>query len=99
VKTTIYNIGHFKDAVKFARKLGGESKRSFLECLQTLNRIRKNNAYSLEIGQDWVEHSFWFAFRKSNELAFNGGMILHGFQETLSIELESANHPHWSIHT
>lgn len=56
--------------------------------------------YELQIGPDFVKASFGFCFLYNGKFDMNGGMILHGGgQETFSVELTGANHPHWSIHT
>lgn len=99
----IVNKEHFREAVAFARKLGGKPKKSFIRCLHTLNRIRhikRNGVAKLQIRPDFVKHSFHFQMiGEHGEHFMNGGMILHGFEETYSVELTSKNYPHWSIHT
>jgi len=99
VATEIVCKDKFKEALDFARKLGGEPKRSFLHCLWTLNRIKRNNKWDLVIWEDWVKHSFSFVFRKDKDFIMNGGMILHGFENTLTVSLENHAAPYWSIHT
>ena len=99
----IYNKEHFKDALAFAKKLGGESKESFRKCLTNLNRVKRGNNWNLCIYPDFVKHSFEFGFYrgepKRENLVYNGGMLLHGFQETYAVELSAEKFPHWSIHT
>lgn len=62
----------------------------------------KNEKDELEliISGDFVKGSFSFWYMKNGKPAvLNGGIILHGFQETFSVELNANNKPHWSIHT
>jgi len=99
----IENKTHFQEALTFAKTLKGKPKKSFYQCIKTLNRLKKNGYknYDLHIYPDWVAHSFAFVFinDEENKTGITGGMILHGFQKTFSVELESKNFPHWSIHT
>jgi len=103
----IENKEHFNEALKIAKKLGGKSRKSFQHCIHMLNRIKRNGCkgYTLIIAPDWVTHSFTFGFLKFDEdgqiidRRMYGGLILHGFEETLSIELCPDSFPHWSIHT
>ena len=90
----------FRDTVKKAIELGGESKESFFDCLKRLNKLRKSNNYNLQMVPDFVKYSWSFAFHTNeNRMALNGGMILHGFEQTFSVEINGSAHPHWSIHT
>jgi hypothetical protein len=98
--TEVFELEHMKEAFRFAKKLGGESRKSLNDCFRLLKNIRKNNGYKLHIRPDWVKHSFHFSFTKNGKPSgFCGGLILHGFQETLSVELTGASCPHWSLHT
>ena len=100
MKTDITDEDHFKDAFKFAKSLGKESFKSLIDCFRSLNNIRKNHGYTLHLGPDFVKHSWHFVMlNKDGSVNFNGGIILHGFQETFSVELVSKSFPHWSIHT
>ena len=100
MKTDIVDRDHFKDAFKFAKSIGDEPFRSLIDCIRSLNRIRKNNKYALRLIPDFVKHSWHFVMlNKDGSVNFNGGLILHGFQETFSVELTSKSCPHWSIHT
>ena len=94
----------FREAIKFSKTLSEQSRHTLFISIQTLNRLRKNvNAeYTLHISPDgFCKHSFRWCILKhsSGTLYFNGGLILHGFQETFSVELCPATYPHWSIHT
>lgn len=98
-RVEIVNPEHFRESLAFAKRLGGESRNSFKHCLSVLNRIRRNNRLrgglgSITIWPDWVKYSF--AFKVEN---LHGGFILHGFEETYSVELVGSDKPHWSIHT
>ena len=99
MKTQITDIKKFRSTLEKARELGDESKLTLLKCLKDLNNIRKNNNYTLTMYPDFVKFSWGFTFFKNGKRNFNGGMILHGLQETFSVELNGAIYPHWSIHT
>ena len=93
----IQNKEHFREALKFAKKLGGDSKHSFLRSISTLNRLKRGA--DLHITPDFVKHSFYWWLEKNGVRGMGGGMILHGFQETFSVQLVSQNYPEWAIHT
>ena len=103
----IDNKEQFREALKFAKTLPKESRKSFQHCISTLNRLKRNGYkdMDLHIYPDWVKHSFGFGFGivddlgRVQERGLNGGMILHGFQETFSVSLTSNNYPYLSIHT
>ena len=59
----------------------------------------EEGTYNLAISGDFVTGSFGFAFSLDNQPGLNGGLILHGFEETFSVELGGRNIPHWSLHT
>ena len=99
MKTQITDIKKFRSTLEKARELGDESKLTLLRCLKDLNNIRKNNNYTLTMYPDFVKFSWGFTFFKNEKRNFNGGMILHGLQETFSVELDGVAYPHWSIHT
>lgn len=99
---------HFREALRFAKTLPKDSRRSLRHSFTVLNRIKRNYCRKmpnarLVLAPDWVKHSFFFAIRQEVgsqlETYMHGGLILHGFEETLSIELCPKDGPHWSIHT
>lgn len=91
----------FREAINFARK--NKLRQNFKNKIHALNcfKRRYNSDFTLHIGADSCEHSFLFTFYNEAENArgLNGGLILHGLQETFSVELCPKNGPHWSIHT
>lgn len=96
--------GYLPKALKFNRKNIPEERgymRTLKDCFDSLERICKNCGNIAVIYEDFVKHSFYFVmYRKgTNQRDFNGGVILHGFQETFSVELNSPSQPHYSIHT
>jgi hypothetical protein len=103
----IANKEHFKEAIRFAKTLPKSSRSSLRHSFRTLNRIKRNGMREtgelvvLFLNPDWVNHSWAFQFMtlSGNKPWFHGGLILHGFEETYSVELNPANGPHWSIHT
>lgn len=102
-KCEVVDKDHFKNALDFAKKQNKETKKSFQYCLKTINRIKRRYGPEcrLYIGPDFVTHSFSWAVRniKTGECKYSGGFILHGYEETFSIELNPSDLPHWSIHT
>ena len=102
--TKIHNIEHFNKAKQFI-KLDKQLKKSFKDCIGQLNRIKRNYSEMygptiLHLFPDFVEHSFVFGFENNEKLRLlNGGLILHGYQQTFSIEINPNNKPHYSIHT
>lgn len=90
-----------------------EMEKSLGESCKVLMRILMNSdleeeygiekgSVELSIAPDFVNGSFSFVFTTKDRGAtsqFNGGMILHGFGETFSVELSAKSGPHWSIHT
>ena len=97
---TIANTNKLKEALEFEEKLDLESqyKLSYL-LLSLITRSYKEDCV-LHISPDFVKHSFSFAFIDENhQIKFNGGIILHGMEESFSIRL--GDHPpiSWSIHT
>ncbi|NBW11069.1 MAG: DUF4120 domain-containing protein [Caulobacteraceae bacterium] len=96
----IENKEHFIEALNFARKSEPQTRKSFLHCLRILNRMKRNANEVLEIYADFVKHSFIFVLKnKDGKCSLHGGMILHGYEETLSVTLSPINHPQWRIHT
>lgn len=93
--------GYLPQALAFNRKAIPENEKTArLEwSLDTLERIAVNNGYKCVVYEDFVKHSFYFVFTYQGQRALNGGVILHGFQETFSVELNPASFPHYSIHT
>lgn len=111
----IFNKGHFREALSFAKSVppSHPMRKSFRSSLNTLNRIKRNYAddnpgLRLCLTPDFVKHSFIFHYEKpkpyphqdeTQQIGLWGGFILHGFQETLSVEIDPPSYPHWSIHT
>ncbi len=91
----------FRGALALSRELGKESRYSMYRCVNTLNRLK--GTHELRLFPDFVDHSFCFVVVKQTEegekVSWHGGMILHGFQNTLAVEISASNYPHWSIHT
>jgi hypothetical protein len=86
----------------FARTLPQESRQTLRDCLRRLNLLKRNgyrNCRLLLVGS-WPDHSFAWAFQDpQGRTRFNGGLLLHGFEPTLAVTLETGDHPRWSIHT
>jgi len=95
---------HFRSALAMAKKLGGKSKQSFRRSLTSINRIKRNYARGKEskliMTPDFVKHSFaWGVLNDDGRCVYNGGMILHGFEQTFAVQIDPQNFPNWSIHT
>ena len=86
----IQNPEHFIEAVQFASTAPKETMESFVNCCKILNNFNS----PVTIVPDFVKHSFIF-----NAGGLQGGFILHGYQETFSVEVDPPKHPHWSLHT
>ena len=102
----IEDPGHFRESAKFAKQLPVESRKTFIRCLKTLNRLKKSYDGELMLYPDFCAHSFCFSINSKDtsmsrfgKIYLNGGMILHGFGQTYSVELSAPTYPHWSIHT
>lgn len=96
----IKNREHFDNAVRYARSIGGDARQSFRRCLSTINRIKRNYRADVSIFPDFVKHSFTWSIVSDGRQVLFGGMILHGFEETYSVELTPRYAgPHWSLHT
>ena len=103
----IQNIEHFREALKFARTQPKEARKSLRASFRTLNRIKRNGPFHygeqmiLCLYPDWVKHSFAFGFKTldNRPIGLSGGLILHGYEETFSVEINPCSGPHWSIHT
>lgn len=98
-----YNINHLTSAIIFSHnnKEKLEENGTLTKQLESLNNLAKNNKLIALISPDFVKHSLYFQlYNKSTlEYDFNGGIILHGYEETFSVEINPQNKPHWSIHT
>lgn len=93
------NLEHYKEALTFAEKLGGEALESFKENLESLNRMCENWDETAEVHPDFVQHSFYFRMYRDGKPDMDGGIILHGLGETFSVELCPPKGVHWSMHT
>jgi len=97
-------VGYLQAALKFSDSNIPEEEgyiRTLRNCLESLNRIANNSGDAAVLYEDFVKHSFYFVLydEKTGAKDFNGGIILHGYQETLAVELNPSNKPHYSIHT
>ncbi len=92
---------HLNNALKFAAQLPKESQRSLGNCFDFLKGfLGESKKMTVDVYNDFVPHSFYFVYKQGDKFAMNGGIILHGFGETFSVELPNdKNYPHWSVHT
>lgn len=101
-KVKIKDPQHLNDALKFAAHLPEESQSSLGWSFNSLKNLIENSREGniLHVVPDFVPHSFYFYILKDEEKkVFDGGVILHGFGETFSVELAAPKYPHWSVHT
>lgn len=103
-KVVIHNMKWFREAMKFSAKHIPAGNRTLKDCIKSLLR----GAYDgeeLHLRPDFVTHSFIFAYQtpdqscKGYKQGMWGGIILHGFEQTLSVDLSAESRPHYSIHT
>jgi hypothetical protein len=97
----INDKGQFSKALAFAKRSPKETRKSFKQCLSALNRIKRQSEGILCLHPDFVPHSFIFTYEneKGQRVGLLGGMILHGYTETFSVEINAPSYPHWSLHT
>lgn len=94
------DIEHYKQALAFAEKPGGEALSSFKNSFTRIERISTNSHGTAEVHPDSAQHSFYFRiYRKDNSLDFDGGIILHGLGQTFNVELCPKTGIYWSVHT
>ncbi len=94
------DVKHYKEALKFARKVGGEPLQSFKNAFDTLERFCVNGGTTAEVHPDFTKHGFYFReYGSDGRLAMDGGIILHGLGESFSVELSPKSGLHWSMHT
>lgn len=96
--------GYLPKALRFSQNNIQKERgytRTLEDCLESLEKIAKNCNNIVMMYEDFVKHSFYFIMHRKNtaQRDFNGGVILHGYEETFSIELNPPNKPHYSIHT
>lgn len=93
--------GRFQEIEKFVED-HPEFKESYDRCIETLNRIDKNNPeYQCLLFKDWAPYSMGFVFQHKQDqskILINGGFIFHGNpDESLSVQLVLAKG--FAIHT
>ena len=93
------DIEHYKKALNFAEKIGGEALNSFKNALAYLERICGRQNATGEVHPDFVQHSFYFRIYNGSSLDLDGGIILHGVGNSFSVELAPKAGIHWSMHT
>lgn len=76
---------------------------SFYECLHQLLNLEANYKGQLVISGDFAPYSLSFGIYRDDQCMLSGGMIFHpgaaGPDNSLSVELNPLDAPHWSIHT
>ena len=103
----IEDTEHYRKARMFMTTLPSESRDSWHRSWGNLcykanmkNDLGKPLDYHIHVFTDFVEHSFYWVWHTAKEeTIMNGGLILHGFEEAFSVEINPSQCPHWSIHT
>uniref|UniRef100_A0A6M3K3V0 Uncharacterized protein n=1 Tax=viral metagenome TaxID=1070528 RepID=A0A6M3K3V0_9ZZZZ len=95
----IKNLEHLHKAKEFAEKNNITGQNHFEHYFAYLERILTNEGTIAEIHPDVTSHSFYFNVFKGKEWRWNGGIILHGYQRSYSVELGPKEGMHWSMHT
>lgn len=103
-KLVIHCPDEFNEALQFSAK---NTNNELQCCIMQLMTGDYYGAKELHLYKDFVKHSFGFALisPEDDELDIkshtflNGGIILHGYEETFSIEINPVDDPHYSIHT
>ena len=100
---SIHNKEHFRETLKLAKNMKCKNKnttQSFLRCIQSINRLKRNMQGELHIFPDYVQHSFYWEIQKEGKLVYNGGMELHGpSMPNISVTLTPTKGYEWRIHT
>lgn len=102
----IRNMDHFQKAINFSYDMAkkGEIKKEWLSLENRIMYLLTGDygqCEELVLMPDFVPHSFYFELRKEGKRWMNGGIILHGLKDvsTFSVEIDSPDGLHWSIHT
>lgn len=114
-RVLINNTKHFKKLLGFVRRtsLGSSARKSFLNCIITLNAMKKYSYadYELSIYPDYDPYSLsWSFFREGTateeaKRGMNGGTILHGYEpekdtvDYLYYTQEQLDKLSWGTHT
>ena len=93
------NLEHYKEALAFAEKLGGEALSSFKDSFTTIETICARAKETGEVHPDCALLSFYFRLYIGDSLDFDGGIILHGLGQTFNVQLTPKTGIYWSVHT
>ena len=95
----------FDEAMAFSRKHidschqdGMCTSMGLDRAIERLKAMAKDGGI-VKLYNDFVEHSFLFEVVGNDGFRMNGGLILHGYEPTLSVEVVDDPHMHYSIHT
>ena len=101
----ISNQEHYDAAIEFSNaniKKDPSQRNTLPECIEYLANGAIDGT-KLHLTPDFVGHSFSFALTREvdgkEKLVMHGGIILHGYEQTFSVELSPPSGPHYSIHT
>ena len=95
----IHDLERWLEAESYAHKLNGKSLDSWLYCIGSLNYKHNEIDRRIEIHNDRHKHCFIWHWYMGNERIIVGGLILHGYEEVFSVEINSKNYPYWSLCT
>jgi hypothetical protein len=94
----ITNLPRFRDAFHFSES-NLDWERGLVRQLMYLMLGDYGEANRLVLYDDFVTHSFGFSMIKDGRTLMDGAIILHGYEQTLSVDLGGDSRPHYSIHT
>lgn len=84
---------HLKDALDFSRE-------HRLDLVKQFRDMAKWIGDKVKFYPDFCKHSFYFEYLRPNGTCiFNGGLILHGYDEAFAVEINNNPKLHYSIHT
>jgi len=98
----VNDMNRFCTAIDFSRasiKPKAGYNRTLTDCIMYLMTGHYAQADTLQLTNDSVLHSFGFALLRKGQPVITGAIILHGYEETYAVELNSEPTPHYSIHT
>ena len=105
IETRNRNQEHYDAAIEFSNaniKIDPNQRNTLPECIEYLANGAIDGT-KLHLTPDFVGHSFSFALTREvdgkEKLVMHGGIILHGYEQTFSVELSPPSGPHYSIHT
>ena len=99
VELEIQDKDRFREAQKFSQKhIDGDGVMGLDDAIIRLKSMAQDGGI-VKLYNDFVAHSFLFEVIGNDGFRIGGGLILHGYEPTLSVEPVDNPHMHYSIHT